>query len=40
MKFSQLIEYKKRNTFFKNHAEHEAGKLVVDHFVFLRKKKL
>ena len=29
MKFGQLIEYK-RNIFFKNHTENEAGRLVPD----------
>ena len=28
MKLGQLIEYNKRGTFFKNYAEHEAGRLV------------
>ena len=37
MKFSQLIEYNKRNIFFKNHAENEAGMLVPDPFLFFRK---
>ena len=27
MKFDQLIEYNKRNIFFKNHAENEAERL-------------
>ena len=30
MKFSQLIEYNKRNIFFKNYAENEASRLVPD----------
>ena len=34
MKFGQLIEYKKRNFFLKNHAEKEAGSLVPDLFFF------
>ena len=37
MKFGQLIEYPARNIFFKNYAGGEAGKLVSDHFVFLKK---
>ena len=36
MKFGQLIEYK-RNIFFKIHAENEAGRLVPDLFLFLKK---
>ena len=32
MKFGQLIEYNKRNIFFENHAENEAGRLVPDLF--------
>ena len=39
MKFGQLIEYNKKNFFFKNYAENEAAKLVPDHF-FLKKKAL
>ena len=38
MKFGQIIEYKKRNFSFKNHAENEEGLLVPDHF-FLKKEK-
>ena len=30
MKFGQLILYNKKNIFFKNHAENEAGRLVPD----------
>ena len=37
MKFGQLIEYNKRNIFFNNHAENEAGRLVPDLFLFLKK---
>ena len=33
MKFGQLIKHPKRNFFFKNHAENEAGKLVPDSFL-------
>ena len=38
MKSGQLIEHPKRNIFSKNHAENEAGKLVPDCFLFLKKK--
>ena len=34
MEFGQLIEYNKRNFFFKNYAKNEARKLVPDHFLF------
>ena len=34
MKFGQLIEYNKRNIFFKNYAENEARCLVSDLFIF------
>ena len=37
LKFGELVEYNKRNNFFKNHAENEAGKLVPDFFLFFRK---
>ena len=37
MKIGQLIEYNKRYFFFKNHAENEAGRLVPDLFLFLKK---
>ena len=33
MKFGQLIEHLKRNIFFKNYAENEAGNLVPDRFL-------
>ena len=36
MKFGQLIEYNKRNIFFKNHAENEARRLVPDLFLFFK----
>ena len=36
MKFGQLIRYKVRDIFFKNHAEIEAGRLVLDPFLFLK----
>ena len=36
MKLGQLIEYNKR-FFFKNYAENEAGRLVLDLFLFLKK---
>ena len=37
MKFGQLIEHKKRNIFFQNYAENEAGRLVPDLFLFFKK---
>ena len=37
MKFGQLIEYPKRNIFFKNYADNEAGKLVPDRFLFFKR---
>ena len=37
MKLGQLIEYNKRGTFFINYAEHEAGRLVWDLFLFFWK---
>ena len=37
MKFGQSIEYNKRNIFFKNYAENEAGRLVPDLFLFSEK---
>ena len=37
MKFGQLIEQPKRNVFFKNHAENEAGELVSVRFSFFKK---
>ena len=38
MKFGQLIEYNMGNVFFfKNHAENEAGRLVPNLIMFLRK---
>ena len=36
MKFGQLIEYSKI-FFFKNHAENEARRLVLDLFLFFKK---
>ena len=30
IKFGQAMEYNKKNIFFKNHAENEAGRLVLD----------
>ena len=36
MKFGQLIEHKKRNIFFQNYAENEAGGLVPD-LLFFKK---
>ena len=35
MKFGQFVEYNKRNIFL--HAENEAGRLVPDLFLFLKK---
>ena len=37
MKFGQLIQYNKRNIFFKNFAENEAGRLVPGLLLFLKK---
>ena len=37
MKFGQLMEYNKRNIFFENYAENEAGRLVSDLFLFSEK---
>ena len=37
MKFGLLIEHNKRNTFLQNCAEHEAGRLVPDLFLFFKK---
>ena len=38
MKFAQLVEYKKRNSFFfTNNAEDETGVLVLDLFLFFKK---
>ena len=37
MKFGQLIEYNKRNIFFKNYTANEAGTVVLDLFLFFRK---
>ena len=37
MKFGQLIEYNKRNIFFKSNAEKETERLVPDLFLFLKK---
>ena len=34
MKLGQLIDYNKRNVFFKNYARNEAGRLVPDIFYF------
>ena len=35
-KIGQLTEYNVKNTFFKNHAENETGRLVIDHFLFFK----
>ena len=37
MKFGQLIDHNVRNIFLKNHAENEAGRLVLDLFFFFKK---
>ena len=37
MIFRQLIEYNKKNVFFKKDAENEAGRLVPYLFFFLKK---
>ena len=37
MKFGQLIEHPKRNTFLKKYVENEAGKLARDCFLFFKK---
>ena len=37
MKFGQLIEHPKKNCFFENYTENEAGKLVPDRFLFFKK---
>ena len=37
MKLGQLLEYNKKNVFFKNYAKIEAGKLVPDLFLFFKK---
>ena len=37
MEFGQLIEYNKRILFFKNYAENEAGRLVLNLFLFFKK---
>ena len=40
MKCGQLIECDKRNFLFKNHAENEAGRLVVPDLFLFNKKAL
>ena len=37
MKFGKLLGYPKRNICLKTYAENEAGELVPDHFLFLKK---
>ena len=37
MNFGQLIEYNKRNIFFKNYVENEARRLVPDLFLFFER---
>ena len=39
MKFGQLIEYDKKNIFFKGHAENQTGRLVPELFLILKKNK-
>ena len=37
MKFGQIIEYTKKISFFKNHAENEAWRLIPDFFLFFKR---
>ena len=37
IKFGQLIEYNVKNILLPNHVENKTGRLVSDHFLFLRK---
>ena len=37
MKFGQLVEYNKRNIFFNNHVENEAGSPVSALFLIFKK---
>ena len=37
MKFDELIKYKNRNNFFKNHAKNETGRQFPDLFLFFKK---
>ena len=37
MKLGQLIEYNKRNFFFKNHTENKTGRLIPDLFLFFKR---
>ena len=37
MKFGQVIEYNKRNSFFKNYAENKTWRSVPDLILFFRK---
>ena len=37
MKFGKIIECKKKNIFLKIHVENEAGRLVLDLFLFFLK---
>ena len=39
MKFSQLIEYKKKNIFLRNQTDNEEARLVSHPFFFKKKKK-
>ena len=38
LKFGQLIEYNVRDIFLQNHTESEAGRLVPDLFLILKKR--
>ena len=40
MKFSQLIEYKKKNIFLRNQTDNEEARLVSHPFFFKKKKAL
>ena len=37
MKFGQLVEYNKINIFLQKSCKNETGRLVPDHFLFLKK---
>ena len=39
MKLGQLIKHNKGNIFLKNYAQNEAGRLVLDLFLFFKKAK-
>ena len=36
MKLGQLVDYNKRNIYFKNYADNEAEKLIPDLFLFFK----